>query len=342
MRSMAWALAAMAVLALAGTEASAQGRTKITVYTAFENEQLKPLKDAFEKDVPDVEIAWVRDSTGVITARFLAEKDNPRADVVWGVAATSLMLADDLKLLDPYAPKGLDQVKASFKDSKSPPTWVGFDAWVGAICFNTAEAGKKSMPKPAKWADLVKPEYKGAIVMPNPASSGTGYLTVSAWIQGMGEAQAWEFMTKLHENIAVYTHSGSKPCKMAGAGEFAVGISFEYPGAKEKTKGAPVEVVLPGEGSGWEMEATGIVKGTKNAAAAKKLADWAIGKHAMEVYNETYVVLSVPGIAKMPPNYPPDVEKMMIKNDFTWAAKNRERILAEWTKRFDAKSEKKS
>src|SRR5205085_5880596 len=102
MRSMGWALAAAAAVALLGADALGQARTKITVYTALENEQLKPLKDAFEKDVNDVEIAWVRDSTGVITARFLAEKDNPRADVIWGVAATSLMLADDLKLLDPY------------------------------------------------------------------------------------------------------------------------------------------------------------------------------------------------------------------------------------------------
>lgn len=335
------ALAAVAATALVGSVALAQGRTKITVYTALESEQLKPLKDAFEKDVTDVEVAWVRDSTGVITARFLAEKDNPRADVIWGVAATSLMLADDIGLLVPYAPKGAEALKANFKSDKSPPTWVGFDAWVGAICFNTAEADKKKMPKPAAWADLTKPEYKGAVVMPNPASSGTGYLTVSAWIQTMGEAAAWDFMTKLHENVGVYTHSGSKPCKMAGAGEFAVGISFEYPGAKEKTRGAPVDVVLPKEGSGWEMEATGIVKGTKNLAAAQKLADWAVSKRAMEVYNETYVILAMPGVAKVPANYPADVEKMMIKNDFTWAAKNRERILAEWTKRFDTKSEKK-
>ena len=56
----------------------------------------------------------------------------------------------------------------------------------------------------ASWTDLANPVYKGAIVMPNPASSGTGYQAVYAWIQIMGEKAAWEFMDKLHENVAVY------------------------------------------------------------------------------------------------------------------------------------------
>ena len=46
--------------------------TELTVYTALEAEQLKTYKNAFEKANPDVEIKWVRDSTGIITAKLLA------------------------------------------------------------------------------------------------------------------------------------------------------------------------------------------------------------------------------------------------------------------------------
>ncbi|MFX6759932.1 ABC transporter substrate-binding protein, partial [Acinetobacter baumannii] len=74
---------------------------------------------------------------------------------------------------------------------------------------------------------LAKPIYKGMIVMPNPASSGTGFLDVTAWLTLFGEHEGWKYMDALHENIAQYTHSGSKPCKQAGAGEFPIGISFE-------------------------------------------------------------------------------------------------------------------
>src|SRR4051812_23643040 len=81
-------MAAAAVLFAIGHEAAAQTKTRLTVYTALENDQLQPYKQAFEADNPDIEIVWQRDSTGVITARFLAEKDNPRADAIWGLAAT--------------------------------------------------------------------------------------------------------------------------------------------------------------------------------------------------------------------------------------------------------------
>lgn len=84
---------ALIALALAGVlpaAAQAQQRTRLTVYTALENEQLQPFKQAAEAALRDVEIAWVRDSTGVITARLIAERANPRADVVWGLSVFSL------------------------------------------------------------------------------------------------------------------------------------------------------------------------------------------------------------------------------------------------------------
>ena len=178
--------------------------------------------------------------------------------------------------------------------------------------------------------------------MPNPASSGTGYLQVAGWLQSMGEEKGWAFMDKLNENIASYTHSGSKPCKQAAAGEYPLGISIEYTGASLKTKGAPIDAILPKPGSGWDMEAMAILKGTSNLAAAKKLADFAASKGANELYNNYYAVVAYKGLQKEIPNYPANAEAMMIPhNDFEWAAANRDRILAEWTRRYDSKSEPK-
>lgn len=318
----------------------AQAAEKITVYTAFENEQLAPYKTAFETAYPDVEIEWVRDSTGIITARLLAEKANSQADVVWGLAASSLLILDREGLLDAYAPRGIDHIKPKFKSSKTPPTWVGVDAWMAAICFNTIEAEKKGLPEPKSWEDLLNPVYQGQLVMPNPASSGTGFLTVSGWLQTMGEKGAWAYMDRLNENMAAYTHSGSKPCKEAAAGEYPLGISIEYTGASLKSKGAPIDVILPQPGSGWDMEATAIIKGTKKLDAAKKLADFAASKEANELYNNYYAVVAYEGIKKDIPNYPSNAEAMMIpNNDFEWAAAHREAILADWSKRYDSKSE---
>jgi len=314
----------------------------ITVYTALEADQLKAYKAAFEKSNPDVKILWVRDSTGIITAKLLAEKANPKADVVMGLAATSLMLLQKEGMLMPYAPAGLDKLNPTMRDPANPPQWVGMDVWASALCVNTVESDKKKLPMPASWSDLTNPVYQGQIAMPNPASSGTGFLLVSAWLQVFGWDGGWKYMDELHKNIAAYTHSGSKPCRQAGAGEYAIGLSFEYRANKTKKDGAPIAVVLPKEGLGWDMEATAVMKTAKQPEAAQKLADWAVTAEANKLYAENFAVVAYPGIAAPMEFVQGDIQKMLSKNDFTWAAENRERILGEWSKRYDGKSEPKT
>jgi iron(III) transport system substrate-binding protein len=322
--------------------AAAQQKTKLTIYTALENDQLPPFKQAIEAAVPEADVTWVRDSTGVITARFLAEKDNPRADMVMGLAASSLLVFDKAGLLEAYKPKGADALKPQFRPAKDPYTWTGMDAYLGVVCFNTAEAAKDKIPTPTSWSDLLNPALKGKVVMPHPASSGTGYLMVAGWLQSMGEQEGWKFMDGLHENIAAYLHSGSAPCVQAARGERVAGLALDMRGASEKTKGAPLEVVVPKEGVGWEVEATAIVKGTKNLDVAKKVADWGTTKAANEVYAKTYAVVALPGVQNTPPNYPPTAEAAMIKNDLGWMADNRERVLAQWSKRYESKAAPKN
>jgi iron(III) transport system substrate-binding protein len=336
-------------LALAGLlvfvgAASAQ-KTQLLVYTALETDQLKAYQEGFNKTNPDIEIKWVRDSTGVITAKLLAEKANPQADAVMGVAASSLALLDKQGMLIPYAPLNLDAIMSQYRDKKTPPAWFGMDVWGATVCFNTVEAQKKNIPKPESWQDLTKPVYKGQVVMPNPASSGTGYFDVVAWLTLFGDQNGkgggWKYMDGLHANIAQYTHSGSKPCNMAASGEFVVGISFEYRANANKAKGAPIDLVFPKEGLGWDLEAFAIHKGTKKLDAAKNLADWASSKDAMLLYGKNFAITAQPGVAAPLANVPKDYEQRLVKLDFNYAADQRERILAEWTRRYDGKTEQK-
>ena len=317
-------------------------KTDLLVYTAVEPDELAMFKEEFESDYPDINIKWVRDSTGIVTAKLLAEKDNPQADIVWGLAATSLVLLANEGYFQGYKPKGVEELDPLYVDPiNDPPMWVGQRAWIAAVSVNTVEAEKYGLPIPESWSDLTDPVYEGHLVMPNPNSSGTGFLDVSSWIQIWGEEKAWEFMDALHNNIARYTHSGSKPCKLAGAGETPIGICYAHRSAKLKNKGAPLVTVTPSEGIGWEVEAFGIVHNTKNLEAAKALADWSVTRKANVIYNEGYAVVAMPGVAKPVENFPDDIVEKMIVNDFAWAAANRMRLLAEWQKRYDSKSDPK-
>ena len=221
--------ACLAIFSLASltTPALAQ-KQSVVVYTAIENEQIADYMKALNKTLPNLDVKMLRFSTGDISARFMAEKDNMQAEVIWGVGATNILIFKSAGLLEPYGPKGLEKIQPLFRDKANPPSWVGIDIYMSAFCVNTEVAKKNNLPMPASWADLTKPVYKGQVVMPNPASSGTGYLSVASILQRMGEAEGWKYLDALDKNIAEYTKSGSKPCKDAAAGERAIGVSFEY------------------------------------------------------------------------------------------------------------------
>ncbi len=313
----------------------------LLVYTALEDDEIPRYLALFEKAHPEINVKIVRDSTGIVTAKLLAEKDNARADVVWGTAATSLMLCDQAGMVAPYAPKGVEKVRPKMKDKNAVPHWVGIKAWMTGFCVNTIECEALGLPIPESLADLINPIYQNQLIMPNPASSGTGFLTVSAILQTMGEKKGWAYLDKLHENIIRYTHSGSKPCKLAGAGETAIGISFAYRGFMQKKKGEPIITVFPKEGSGWDVEANCLIKKATIKPAAKTFLDWAISEPVMKEYAQVYPVTAYATDVPIPEGFPKDPEGQLIENDFDWAAKNRTRILAEWTKRYDGKSDAK-
>ncbi len=312
--------------------------TKVVIYTAKENEEIEEFIPVAEAAMPDLELEVLRLSTGDLTARLLAEKDNPQADLIWGTAATSMIIFKNEGMLEPYAPEGLDAILPTFRDPDTPPSWVGVDAYLTAFCYNTVVAEEHGLPMPASWEDLLDPVYEGHLVMPNPASSGTGFMFVSSILQGLGEDAGWAYLSELDKNMAIYTKSGSKPCKLAGAGEFAIGISFAFVGARLKREGAPIEFVLPADGAGYEVEANGLMKGAANPEGAKRFLDWAISDEALGLYAKYFAVVAKPGFP-VPEGMPADTADRLFPMNFQWSSDNRDSLLEEWTTRFAAKTE---
>ena len=115
-------------LVRSGGETDAQNNeATITAYTALEQEQVERYLAAFNREYPNISVNVVRDSTGVITERILREGTETPADVIWGLAVTSILLTQAQGILEPYAPAGLERVDPRFRDSGQPPAWVGID-----------------------------------------------------------------------------------------------------------------------------------------------------------------------------------------------------------------------
>lgn len=319
------------------TSSSSEGTAtsgSINVYTALEDDIINDYLTSFKEEYPDIEVNIIRDSTGVIISKLIAEKDNPVADVVWGTAVTSLLELENYDLIEPYTPKGADRLLDQFKDKEEPLRWAGIEVPEAAMIVNTDECKRLGIEVPKSYADLIKPEYKGLITMPDPTASGTGLLIVNGMLQIMGD-EGWNYLDKLNANISSYESSGSKPAKMAASGEAVIGLSMGYRCVSLKNEGNPVEVVFPEEGSGWDVEANCLIKKDNIKEAAKTFLDWAISDEAMASYVKEYPITAIGGDGSVPEGYNQEpIKNLSDKVDLYDCAENRDKIFSEFTKRY--------
>jgi iron(III) transport system substrate-binding protein len=328
-------LAAILALTLALSAPTWAG--EITVYTSLEEDDAKVYLEAFARVEPDVKVNMLRLSTGDLGARMLAEKSNPRHDIIWGWAVTNMVDPRILEMLEPYSPPGVDKVNQQFRDPQG--RWFATTGYLAAFCVNTEVLKSKNLPMPTSWQDLLNPVYKDQLIMPNPASSGTGYLQISSLLQIKGEEEGWKFLHELDKNMGQYIKSGSKPCKLTRVGEYAVGASFAFVGVKSIQEGYPIKVVIPSEGAGYEIEVSGLMHSSTHKADARQFLNWLLTPEAARLYGERAAMSSVPGSVQSEDarkaGLPADISTVLYKMDFDWSAENKDRILKRWKKEIE-------
>lgn len=308
----------------------------ITVYSALEEEEIADYVKAANAAMPDIEVNVLRLSTGKLGARILAEAGNPQADVIWGWAVTAMMDPRVLGMLDVYKAKGSEKLAPAHRDAGG--RWFAPTGYMGAFCVNTERLKAKGLPMPTSWKDLENPAFKGEVVMPDPNSSGTGYLHVNALLQTMGSDKGWAQLKAVDPNMAQYTSSGSKPCKAARAGEYTVGASLAFTALKSVEAGYPVTMVFPTGGAGYELEASGLMTSSKNKADAKRFLDWTMSKSATDLYGQFKALITVPGVnpsaAAAKAGLPSDISTVLAKVDFAKSAKGQVATKKKWKEMF--------
>lgn len=313
---------------------------ELTIYTPMGESLADSYLSSFRRANPRVEITLVPLSTGGTLERLLAEKQSPQADVVWGLSGTLMSLLEWQDVLRPYAPEGVERIYTQFRDSNTPPYWVGYGAWMSTFCVNPEQLEKLELPKPDSWESLFDPVYEGQIVMPSPVASGTGYMIVEAILELFGEVDGWEHLEALDDNVVNYLDSSTSACRMASEGEVAIGISHEFAASTLIGEGAPIEAVFAAEGVGWDIEASALIAKENPSEVAQIFLDWAISDEAMELYGTTRALLATPMEDHKPPaGIPEQPLTLLYDKDFPWASANRDRIVNEWLARFTEKLE---
>lgn len=307
------------------------GRDKgsITVYVGLYEDHAIRAMESFEKET-GIKVSHVRMSNGEILERLRNEKNNPVASVWYGGPSDTFVQAKSEGLLQPYISPNASMISPSYKDEEG--YWTGI--YVGSIAFVSSRSWLKDvgLEAPQSWQDLLRPEYKGMVVIPDPRSSGTGYTILSTLVQLMGETDAFNYMKELNGNVRVYTTSGSAPGRSIGMGEGGVAVMFAHDALKFYREGfQDLHITFPMEGTGYEIGAVAMVAGTENEEEAKAFVDWALTKQAQELGKQmgNYQLLTNEN-AISPEEAYYLTELHTIDYDHEWAGVERSRLVEKW------------
>ncbi|WP_299021113.1 ABC transporter substrate-binding protein [uncultured Photobacterium sp.] len=268
--------------AMAAPQVMAQGR--LVVYCSATNAMCEAETKAFSEKY-DVKTSFVRNGSGSTLAKIQAERKNPRADVWYGGTLDPQSQAGEMDLLAAYKSPELNNIMEKFRDPAKRKGNYSSAVYMGILGFgvNTERLAEKGLPIPRCWNDLTKPEYKEEIQIADPQSSGTAYTALATFIQLWDEDKAFDYFKQLDKNISQYTKSGVTPSRNSARGEIAIGIGFLHDYSLEQSKGAPLELISPCEGTGYEIGGVSIIKGARNMDNAKLFVDWVLSKEGQQL-----------------------------------------------------------
>lgn len=333
-----WTAVALSLLLLAGllsgcgstsTTNQSQQPKKLTLYCGLMEDHMVKAIQEFEKDT-GIKVEAVRMSSGEILGRIKAEKNNPKASVWFGGPADGFIQAKQDGMLEKYVSPNAAAIPSQFKDTEG--YWTGI--YVGYLGFvsNQKLLAEKGVSAPKSWQDLLKPEFKGQVVIANPGSSGTAYTMLATVVQVMGEDKGLAYMKELNGQVKTYPKSGTAPGRMVGQGEAMVGMTFLHDAIKYREEGMKdIVLTTPMEGTGYEIGAVALIKGGPDQEAAKKFIDWTLTKKGQEVGQQagSYQFLTNPE-AQAPKQAAEIKDTKLIKYDLDWAGKNRTSLVEKW------------
>lgn len=265
------------------SQAVAEGR--LVVYCSAQNSVCETQVQAFSKKY-DVNTTFVRNSSGSTLAKMKAETNNPQADVWYGGTFDTHSQAAEMDLLTAYQSPMLNEVMPEFKDPGRRKGNYSSVVYMGVLGFgvNTEKLKKLGITEPPKcWKDLLDPKFKNEIQISDPQSAGTAYTAIATFVQLWGEDEAFKYLKELDKNISQYPKAGTAPAHNLARGETTIGIGFLQNYSFEKQNGAPIEVIVPCEGTGYELGGVSIIKNARNLKNAQLFVDWAMSKESQEL-----------------------------------------------------------
>lgn len=303
----------------------------VNVYSIWPENWARPMFEEFEK-ATGIKVNFIRFSSGEALARVMAEKNNPRVDVLFGGPVETYAAGVNEGLFEPYKPQSFSVLAPRFRQADGQWTAIADDPLV--FMSNDKFIKENGLQAPASWNDLLAPPYKNMLQMADARTSGTAVTRIFSVLEvnGRDENKAFDYMKKLRPNVQLYTKSGGGGTLPVGLGQAGAGIFFIVDALDTKAKGYPVTISFPKEGIGTAAEGIALLKGAKNPAPGKKLVDWATSPAMQGLYAKYKInfvpvhpdVALEPGLAQVLKG------ARIFPIDADYAGENRKRVVDRW------------
>jgi len=262
---------------------AAAAQETLNVYSIWPENWARPMLQEFEA-ANGIKVNFLRFSSGEALARIIAEKNNPRVDVLFGGPVETFAAGIKENVFESYKPPAAAVLPARFKNADGQWTAIADDPLV--FMTNAKFLAENKLQPPGSWEDLTHPAYKGMLQMADARTSGTAVTRIFSVLEvnGRDEEKAFAYLKKLRQSVQLYTKSGGGGTLPVGLGQAGGGIFFIVDALDTKAKGYDVVISFPKEGIGTAAEGIALLKGAKNAAAGKKLIDWATSPAMQSLY----------------------------------------------------------
>lgn len=318
------ALLILCIAVMVGTFSCGEAKETVVIYSSAEDYSIEYLTQRLNEEFPEYNIIIEYLSTGNHAAKLLAEKTATECDVIHDLEYGYLAQLEENQVLADLSSYNYD---IYVEDTVESDRYIVECRNGGAVIVNTDVLAQKGIPEPTSYQDLLKPEYKNLVSMPNPKSSGTGYMFLKSLVNAWGEEKAFEYFDSLTPNVLQYTSSGSGPVNALVQGEVAVGLGMTAQAVIQINEGTPLKVLYFEEGAPFSLYGQAMVNGKETRESVKRVFDFMINTYSYE-NNEKFLPEKIFKDKDYTlDNYPENIKYSDMKNN---TISEKQRLLEKW------------
>lgn len=242
---------------------------------------------SIERDM-GITVPFDNKNSGQALSQVIAEKGNPLADVIYYGVSFGIQAKQEGVVM-PYKPKNWEDIPAGLKDQDG--YWFTIHSGTLGLMVNTeALAGR---PVPKSWKDLLKPEYKGMVGYLDPTSAFVGYVGAVAVNNALGGSldnfgPGIEYFKALQKNAPIVPKQTSYARVLSG--EIPILFDYDFNAYRAKyTDKAPVEFIIPGEGTVVVPYVMSLVKGAPNRTNGQHVLDYVLSDAGQAVWANAFL-----------------------------------------------------